>query len=406
MAEQQISGKAGGSQITASVFWIFLLAALSALGQFATNIYLPSLPEIRAQFDATDALAQTTLSAYLISFAVMQLFYGPVSDKYGRRPLIIFGAVIYIAGSAYCMFAPTLEHLIFARVMQAFGAACTLVVSRAVIRDSFDGTDLQRVMTLTAMVFALVPGLSPLMGGIVSDLAGWRNTFLVAGFLGVIVLALVLWRLPETLPRDNVKVRSIGDLVKGYVEVLSSRRFRRYALAGAFAMGGIFAFFGASPKIFIEILGVSPTEYGFYPPLASTGFIIGGAIVGRLIHRMTPQTISGIGLAFFGIGVAIILFFSVFGPMTKYTLTLGVVVYVTGLGIFFPTAMAMAVMDFPHRAGTASAAMGFMQMGMAAVGAHLVGMLQAAKPVMSMPIVMGVMASLALIIFFSHRRTV
>ena len=390
-------------RIEATALMIALLAALMALGQFATNVYLPSLPAIRDEFASTDTLAQLTLTAYLVSFAVMQLFYGPVSDRFGRRPLLIYGTLVFAFGSVVCMLAPGMDVLILGRVVQAVGGAASLVVARAVVRDSFEGDQLQRVMALVSIFFALVPGLSPFVGGIIEAYAGWRWIFVLTGVAGLVVFLWMLRRIPETLHTPLPRL-DLVSVFRGYGLVLKSSLFRRYALANGFIFGAMFAFFGGSPNLYIDILGVTPKEYGFYPPLASIGFAIGGFAVSRLTGRVSSVQICNLGLAVVIGGTAIGVLLPLLDIVHKHGFNLSVVIFVTGLGIFLPTAMANALQSVPDRAGTASAMMGFLQMGGAAAGSALVGLYQEQFPVLTYPVIMLAMTLLAAAVFALEGR--
>ena len=390
-------------KIEATALMIGLLASLMALGQFATNVYLPSLPTIRDEFASNDTMAQLTLTAYLVGFAVMQLFYGPISDRFGRRPLLIYGTLVFTLGSLVCLLAPSMEILIAGRVTQAVGAAASLVVARAVVRDSFDGDQLQRVMALVSMFFALVPGMSPFIGGIIEEYAGWRWIFALTGIAGVAVFFWMLRRIPETL-RTPLPRLDMAAVFAGYGAVMRSSHFRRYAFANAFIFGAMFAFFGGSPKLYIEVLGITPKEYGFYPPLASVGFVIGGFTVGKLTGRMSSVGICNLGLLVLILGTATGVVLPLVDIVHKHGFNLSVVIFVSGLGIFLPTAMATALHAFPERAGTASAMIGFLQMGGAATGSALVGLFQEQEPVLTYPLVMLVMTLLAAVVFLVEGR--
>lgn len=394
---------AGPTRVEATGLMIALLAALMAIGQFATNVYLPSLPAIRDEFMSNDTMAQLTLTAYLIGFAVMQLVYGPISDRYGRRPMLIYGVLVFVAGSLACVFAPTMEILIIGRITQAVGAAASLVVARAVVRDSFDGDQLLRVMALVSMFFALVPGLSPFIGGLIEEYAGWRWIFALTAVAGLIVFAWMYRKIPETLHTPLPRL-DMASVFTGYGVILRSAHFRRYAFANAFVFAAMFAFFGGSPKLYIDILGVTPKEFGFYPPLASIGFVIGGLTVSRLTGRVSSVGICKLGLVVLVAGPAISVALPLLDIVHKHGFNLAIVIFVSGLGIFLPTAMATALQAYPERAGSASAMIGFLQMAGAAGGSALVGLFQEQEPVLTYPLVMLVAVLLAAAVFLLEGR--
>lgn len=397
------SGGAGGpgpahGMFAATAFMVALLTGLSALGQFATNIYLPSLPDIMSQFASTEAQVQVTLSGYLVAFGLFQVLLGPVSDRVGRRPVVLGGLAVYLLGSFLCTIAGSVDTLIAGRLVQGAGAAAATVVARSVIRDVFDGAEMARVMALISVVFALVPGLVPLLGGVIQDLAGWRVTFAVTFATGLAILLLTALRLPETNLRPLPRLHPAA-IAGGYRIVLGNPQFLGYALSGGFVMGGVFAFFGGSPAVYIEIFGVSATEYGFYPPSAAIGFVVGGTIVRRLAGAVPAVRICMIGLAMV-MTAAVLMAALPFTPaFHKFTVAATMVLFVSGLGVYFPTAMAAALQPFPERAGTAAAALGFFQMVFAGIAAYATGRWQEISLAHSFPSVMAICAVLALAAF-------
>ncbi|WP_416897023.1 MAG: multidrug effflux MFS transporter [Minwuia sp.] len=375
------------SKVQATAFMIGLLAALSAIGQFATNIYLPSLPVISAELSASPSQAQLTLTLYLAAFAFTQLLYGPLSDRFGRRIILMSGLAIFIAGSVVCTIAQDIDVLIAGRILQAVGGGGCTVAARAVVRDSFEGPALQKVMALIAILFALVPGLSPLFGALLQELAGWRTIFIVTGGVGAVVALMMVTRLPETLAYRLPKLNPT-ELVRGYAIVLARRDFLRFALPMSLIFTAMFAFFGGSPYTFIEFLDVSATEYGFYPPLASTGFVIGGIVVRRLTGRMSTIGICGVGLVVAIAACAIGVVLPLAGWVHKAAFIVSVIVFVASLGIFLPTAMAAALQLFPERAGTASAMLGFLQMAGGVLGSAMVAAFQEQFPIFAYATIM------------------
>lgn len=392
-------------KVRATGFMIALLAAITAMGQFATNIYLPALPAISDGFGVSSAEAQLTLTAYLITFAVTQLAYGPISDRIGRRAVLIFGMAVFIVGSVVCMLAPGIATLVAGRVLQAFGGAACTVVARAVVRDSFEGPALQKVMAVIAILFALVPGLSPLFGALLQDFQGWRSIFAVTGATGAVVAALMIARLPETLTRRLPRL-DLAELLHGYAMVMGNPAFRRFAVPNLLIFAAMFAFFGGSPRTFIVFLDVSPTEYGFYPPLSTLGFVIGGLLVRTLAGRLGAVGICRFGLMIVLAACAFGYVLPLMGNVDKWVFIAAVVLFVTGLGLFLPTAMASALQIFPERAGTASAMLGFLQMAGAGAGSALVAGWQDDFPILAYPAIMFFAAVLSTIYFLINRARI
>lgn len=389
---------AAATKVQATAFMISLLAALSAIGQFATNIYLPALNVISGDLSASPSQAQLTLTVYLAVFALTQLFYGPLSDRFGRRIILIVGLAVFIGGSAICATAGDIDMLVLGRALQAAGGGGCTVAARAVVRDSFDGPALQKVMALIAILFALVPGLSPLFGALLLEASGWRLIFLVTGGTGALVAVLMITRLPETLAYRLPKL-DFAELVRGYGVVLSRRDFLGYAVPMALVFTAMFAFFGGSPYTFIGFLGVSETEYGFYPPFASTGFVIGGLVVRRLAGKVSASGICLLGSVIITVTCAAGLLIPALIVAHKFAYVGAVVIFVAGLGVFLPTAMASALELFPERAGTASAVLGFLQMAGAGLGSALVAAFQEQSPLYAYPAIMLASVALATILF-------
>lgn len=204
---------------------------------------------------------QLTLTAFLIAFAVTQLVCGPVSDRFGRRAMALAGLVIFVIGSAVAALAGGIAAVFAGRVLQALGAAASTIAARAAIRDCFDGAEVARVMALTTMVFGLVPGLAPLLGGALQDAFGWAAPLWSAALAGGIVLAATALWFPETI-RVRLPSLDLGAALAAYAPILRSRAYLGYAATGALGLGALFAFLSASPAVYINHLGASATEYG------------------------------------------------------------------------------------------------------------------------------------------------
>ncbi len=370
---------------TASVGTIVLLTVLGALGQFATNVYLPSFPAIARELAAAMPTVQLTLTAYLATIAVSQLVYGPIADRFGRRPTLLFGLVLYLIGSLGCALAPDITGLMIGRIIQAAGAGAGVVVSRAVVRDRFEGAEIGRVMSSIAIGFSAVPALVPFLGGAIDEYAGWRWSFGAAAAIGAAVMGFVILRLPET-NRTRLPTLRFGNVLAAYLPVLRNRHAMGFAVAGMGAMGGLFAFYAGSPAVFIDRLGISPTGYGLYPPISVSGFVIGGIVARRLIgHLQEPQLIA-VGLAVLVAGAIAMLVPPLLGFLHPFALVGAMMIFVAGLGMVMPISMAASLRLFPERAGTAAALLGFLQMGAAASGAALVSLLKPGLDVLAFPV--------------------
>ena len=369
-------GDAGDARLALRGEWGFIavLTVLTALGHFASAIYLPSLPALAKALEASPPAAHATLSVFLIGFAVAQLVYGPLSDQFGRRRVLFWGMAVFVLASILCAAAPDIETLIAARLAQGMGACAGMVVARAVARDCYSGKALSVAMATIATAIAIVPGFVPLLGGVLQDGFGWRATFAVTAAAGAAAAILAWARLPESNDvsgADGLSYRRVGN---DYLEVMRSSVFLRNALTMAFGMAAMFAFNAASPALFIERLGTSATEYGIYPTLTVLGYFLGAAMAGRLVVRRPEARLIRAGALIMVAGSGSMLALPLTGQLSVAGMVVSMFVFVGGLGLVMPLASAAALQPFRHCAGTASAVLGFLQMAGAAIGSAVVGL--------------------------------
>lgn len=366
---------------------IALLTALAAVGQFASNLYTPALPFVAQSLGVETSAAQLTLAIFMACFAFAQLVHGPLADRFGRRPVLVWSFALFLLGTALCALAPSLTMLLAARAVQAVGAAGALVVSRAATRDSFEGAELSRAIATISIAFAIVPAVTPLAGGLIQQVSGWRMIFWITLILGFGLALLALRRLPETL-RTPIPALNTREILAGYGAVVCDRIALVFCLTIGLVFGALAAFFAGSPELFITQLGISPVEYGLYPPVAVIGFVIGGLITRRMAGSVAPQRAAALGLAIMGVSLFAMLLGPVFGLVHKFWFAATMAANVTGFGIFIPIAIAQVLAQFPDRAGTAAAMQGFTQMIGGALGTVAVSSLQGALPILAMPLVM------------------
>lgn len=350
---------------------ILTLVIATAVSALAINVFLPSLPGMARHFEADYALAQLTVSVYLAATAFLQLGIGPASDRFGRRPVMLVCLALFVTGSAAALWAPTIEILLAARVLQAFSAA-GMVLGRAIVRDTVDTDEAASRIGYITMGMALVPMVAPMIGGLLDEVYGWRAAFaLMLGF-GVLALVIVFLDLGET---NHAKSSGMLAQVRAYPELFGSRRFWGYTLTAAFNAGTFFAFLGGGPFVASELMGLRPSEYGLYFGLLSLGYVFGNFLSGRYARQMgiNRMMLTGNAISFAGIVIALTLFslgidhaLALFGPM----MLLGV-----GNGATLPSANAGIVSVRPHLAGSASGLGGALQLGLAAGLSTLAGIL-------------------------------
>ncbi|SUZ78212.1 uncharacterized protein METZ01_LOCUS31066 [marine metagenome] len=353
---------------------IILLAAASALGPAAMQILLPALPVIKDTFQVSNDVAQLTLSLSMFAIAIGTLIYGPLSDKYGRRVIMLLGLVITIAGSIFCFLATSIDLLILGRFIQAFGGAAGLVLARAIVRDVYEAEDAARVIATLVMVMVVIPMLSPALGGELMDQFGWQSVFIAIAFFGVLIFLFSISYLPETL-REPIPFEGAGAVLVTFMSLFKSPAFCGYAFCVTFVSVVFFSFISAAPEIMVSVLDRPPTEYGYYFIMIPLGFMSGNYVtlyfgrskeLNRLITWGASISIVGIALAFILLSLGIKHPLALFVPIS---------IAIFGNGITLPNAMAAAINEFPNLAGSASGLTGFLQMAFSAVAAQVVALI-------------------------------
>ena len=352
-----------------------LLAGLSAIGPLTTDMYLPSLPDIVRLLDATTAQGQLTISAYLIGFAVGQILYGPLSDRHGRKPVLLGAIALYCFASLVCTLATTIHMLIAARALQALGGCGGVVLARAVVRDLYSGARAGRELSLIGSVMALAPVLAPIAGGAVHIAFGWRANFfsLAAAALGG---AIVVWTLlPETLAQRAAEPVSAATMLQSYRAVARNPVFLAYLGLASASYAGLFAWISASSFVLQDLYRLPPFTFGVAFALGSVGYMVGATIAARLVVRLGLDRTIGIGggaLVAGGLGMVAAV---AFGLTSAASLVLPMAIYLAGMGMVLPQSIAGAMTPFPERAGAASALLGFVQQSMASLCGAIVGSL-------------------------------
>lgn len=368
-----------------------LLTAMVALGPLSTDLYLPALPSIAVALTADQGKVQLTLSVFLAGFALGQLAYGPLSDRFGRRGPLVAGLALYVLGSVACMLATTIEMLILARFLQALGACAGPVLARAVVRDVYGRDRTAAILAYMAAAMAIAPTIGPAIGGAIEIAFGWRATFALLLVYGALGLAGIIALLPETSPGPS------GQRYFGAILVLLRHRpYLGYMLATTFAFSGIFAFISASSFVLIETLGLTPDRYGLAFGFVVLGYIAGTMTTGRFGQRIGNLRMLKAGIGFCLLGGASMLVFALAQPPTVAAVLLPMLVYLVGAGLVLPNAMAGAIGPFPTLAGAASALMGFVQMTVAALVGAAVGQFEQTSAVVMAAAIAGMALLLAI----------
>ena len=368
-----------------------LLAVMAAIGQFAASVYTPSFSAIAASLEVDLSSVQLTLAIFFLAFGVGQLIFGPLADRFGRRPVLFSGLGLFLVGTLACAISPDLVTLLCARIVQALGGASTVVIARAAIRDSFDGVELVRLTANIMAMFALVPGVAPLIGAAALEVGGWRANFWLTLGVGAIILASTYLKLPET-GKTRLTHLSFGAIKGGFWAIASDRPAMYCILAASIALGSVTAFIGGSPMLYMGQLGVSPAEYALYPFLTSVAIAIGAVFVRRVASKMLSSEVVVRGLALMLSGLVLMVVGPAVGLLNKHLFTATLIVYSAGFGVFLPITNAMVMARFSHSVGFVSSVLGFVLLIGAAFGAAAVSVVQTVHPILGLPLTMLILA--------------
>lgn len=350
----------------------FLLVLIVSISPLTMHIYLPSLPGLAADLQASDAQAQLTLSVYLFAVAVIQLIVGPVSDRFGRRPTLVWGLVLFLIATLFCRFATSIEALIIARGFQAIGGCVGMVVGRAIVRDVADRSEAASLLGYVTMGMAIAQMSGPAIGGLLDGLYGWRASFDLLFLLGACLLAIVVVTLRET-HHNRQRSLSFGALARSHITLLKEPGFWAFSLTGALAAGVFFTFIGGGPLITQRDYGMAPVDYGFYFAIIAAGYALGNYLSGRYAAQIGPPRMIAWGniLGLLAIVVMAGLLFlgvihplALFGPMFLSSFSNGFVM---------PNTISGALSVRPELAGTASGINGSLMVFIGAAATVIVG---------------------------------
>lgn len=351
---------------------MLLLCLLVTIGQFATVIYLPSMPAIAASLHTTAKLTEITLTIYMFSFALSQLIYGPLSDLYGRKPTIRIAFMVYFIGSLGSAFSPSVSCLIIARLIEGFGAGGISALARAMINDHFHGKTLTRALSYSAIAASLTSMLSPILGGFIQEQLDWRINFIFLALYSAVFFVIACKAIPQQKPAKKPnKVLSVT--LQNYCELAKSRHFVAFAFMTGSSFAGITSYYAASPFIFQNVLHFSPSNYGLLFLITSGGFIAGSFFNANTSFSIDTKIQAGLALML--ISSLSLWLCGLAGYLNAYAILIPVCALMLAISIVFTSSMTCAVKPYTHIAGSAAAIVGCMQLLGACIGttitAHL-----------------------------------
>lgn len=354
---------------------VLVLGMLAATGPLAIDMYLPSIPVMATALNADEGAVQLTLMTFFVGLMLGQLAYGPLSDKYGRKPLAFLGLSIFTLGSAACAMATDISQLLWLRFFQGIGGSIGMVIAFAVIKDYFAGPDVGKMMSLVLAVLGITPVLAPLGGDLLQNVGSWRTIFWFMVAFGLVLMALVARLLPETRGPTERRDFVLGRTFHTYGRIFIDRRFIPFTLALCTAQAGFFAYLAGSASVFISEHGLSPTQFSLIFGVNAVG-LMAAALINPILHRRIGPlaTFRYLGLTYF-IVLALLLAYLALGGKSVLVWAIGIFIAVGSLGFLMPTGGQLALSQQGHHAGTASALMGSMQFAFGAVIAGTSGVL-------------------------------
>ncbi len=378
-------------------------AFLVALGPVSMALYTPAMPELVRAFSSSEAAIKMTLSLYFAGFAFAQLVSGTLSDVIGRRRATLIFMAIYLVGSLMAALAPSIVVLLAGRLVQGIGASVGMTVARAIVRDQFTGTEAARIMNMIGMMLALGPAVSPTLGGLALGLFGWQSIFfLMVGFAAMACIT-VQFFMAETVTPDPSKGH-LKPIVAAYRTLVSDSRFMSSTLVIGGAVGALYAWATMLPFVLINEVGLTPTEFGV-GMLMQSGLFFSGTVVVRLLMRVfTPQALVPAGLVFIGAASLILAYTMHMLSPSFLSVMLPIGIYAFGIAFVMPYMMTAAMAPFPHIAGTASAMMGFIQMGSGLLGGALAAVV--GVPALALGTIIPSFGLVCILSYVWYRRTV
>lgn len=382
-----------------------LLGALAMFGAFSIDTIFPAFPAIGNELGVGKVAMQQTISLYLVAYAVMSLFHGPVSDAVGRRRVILVGVAVFVLASVGCALAPSIEWLLAFRVLQGLSAGVGLIVGRAIVRDCLDGAEAQRLMAHIMMIFGIAPAVAPIIGGWILGFADWRAIFWFLAAFGVAIWVAVATGLPETHPAQRRTPVHPGRLVALNRAMLANPGFVLLCLVASFNFGALFLYIASAPAFVMDILGLGEQQFAWFFVPTIAGMVLGAFSSGRLAGRLGPAALARLGFSVCAAGVVLNLGYNlaVDVPAVPWAIA-PMVLLAFGISIVFPV-LTLAILDlYPGNRGTASSLQAFLSLSLNAALAGLLSPWISASP-LGLAVASAVMSVLAMLLWVGYGRS-
>ncbi|MCF5231629.1 MULTISPECIES: multidrug effflux MFS transporter [unclassified Pseudomonas] len=375
-------------------FWLVLLTVLIALPRLTLDLHLPALPAMADYFHSSDSQLQLTLTLYTLGSAISLLVSGPLTDRFGRRPVLLAGLLLYVVATVTCAQANSLGVLVIARLFQALGGCCTTVIGRVIVRDYFDRHEQARLLGLISMAMAISPMAAPVLGSLMLPLINWRGLFVLLAVIGAVLCLVVYRRLPETRPTE-VAAAPPSNLLRVYGQLLRDRYFLRYALAIGCVYSTYFPFISESSSLLQRGYQLTATEYALVFAATISGYMLGANLFRRLVLRFEPDRLINAGIGLNVLGSFLLAMATLALPGEWLAIVLPMVVIMVSVGMVIPACQLSVLQPYGAIAGTASGLFFFIQMILTAVSSWVTGLLSDGT---SLPLVIMTAAASALLI--------
>ncbi len=379
-----------------------VLTLLLAVNSFSTDTVAPGIPSLRDFYGVDTSRANLAFSIYVFAFGFMQLIYGPISDRFGRRPVLVSGMVLYCLACLFCAFAPTFETLLIGRALQGAAASAAPAVARAVIRDLYGADGSRKVLSYVMSAFGLVAIATPIIGGFLVAWNGWQASFIFCALYALVCIILIYSFLKESRPRNGSENLDLRKIFLLYLRLTPNRLFALNCATNLFMYASMFVWLSGSMLVLIDGYELEAKAAGFLLALGSAGFMVGAWVSGRVGTTYGPNKLILLGSGIAILSALSIILFSLFGIRHGYAVALPAFVWMFGHGLHYPQSMAGAIAPFPENAGAASSLIGFYQTTAAAIMAFIMGLVHdgTAIPFGTLMLILSIAALMAYLPFY------